>query len=210
MHQRLGYGWLSAAAVILSASVAGPARAAELRLWYQEPATKWVEALPVGNGRLGAMVFGGAARERLQLNEDSLWLGWTAETDNPAAKAALPKIRELLFAGRYAEAEQLTNATQICLPDAEKSFGSYTTLGDLELEFAGHEEATEYRRELSLDVAIARTQYRVGDTRFERETFASFPDQVLVSRIAGDKAGKREFEGAAVAIGGGRDDGRGQ
>lgn len=191
MRERLGVGFACIALVILCAA---PTNAEELELWYEQPATKWVEALPVGNGRLGAMVFGGTARERLQLNEDSLWLGKPAENDNPAARAALPKIRELLFAGKYAEAEQLTNATQICLPDAEKSFGSCTTLGDLELEFAGHDKPTHYRRELSLADAIARVEYSVGDTQFERETFASYPDQVLVSRIAGNKPGSVNLE----------------
>src|SRR5262245_27751114 len=142
MHQRVEYSLARAAIVVVCATMllacATLVSAAELKLWYEQPATKWVEALPVGNGRLGAMVFGGAAHERLQLNEDSLWLGGPAENDNPAALAALPKIRELLFMGKYAEAERLTNATQICLPDAEKSFGSYTTLGDLELEFPEH------------------------------------------------------------------------
>jgi len=177
---------MCAAAVLVCATWAS---AAELVLWYAEPAAKWVEALPVGNGRLGAMVFGGTARERLQLNEDSLWLGGPAETDNPAARAAIPKIRELLFAGKYAEAQALTDATQICKPGSEQAFGSYSTLGDLELEFPGHEGATDYRRELSLDEAVVRVAYRVGDVRFTRETFASYPDQVLVSRIAGDKPG---------------------
>ena len=86
----------------------------------------------MGNGRLGAMVFGGTAEERLQLNEDSLWLGWPDDTDNPAALPALAKIRELLFAGKYAEAQELTNRTQICLRGEDGSFGSYTTLGDLD------------------------------------------------------------------------------
>lgn len=184
--------------VLMLAAVTGAhgmhASAAELKLWFEQPAAKWVEALPVGNGRLGAMVFGGTARERLQLNEDSLWLGWRAENDNPAAREAIPKIRELLFAGKYAEAERLTDATQICRPGSEQAFGSYTTLGDLELEFPGHEAATKYRRELSLDDAIARVAYRVGDVRFTRETFASYPDQVLVSRIVSDKPENVNFK----------------
>src|SRR3990170_1565831 len=109
--------------------------AAGLELWYKQPARQWVEALPVGNGRLGAMVFGGTAEERLQLNEDSLWLGWPDDNDNPAALPALAKIRELLFAGKFAEAQKLTNDSQICLPGEKGSFGSYTTLGDLETDF---------------------------------------------------------------------------
>ena len=179
-----------AASCLAAATIAS---AADLQLWYKQPAREWVEALPVGNGRLGAMVFGGTATERLQLNEDSLWLGWPDANDNPAALAALPKIRELLFAGKYAEAQKLTNHTQICLPGENGSFGSYTTLGDLTFDFPGHESATDYRRKLALDDAIARVSYRVGDTHFVRETFASYPDQVLVSRIASDQPGSVTF-----------------
>jgi alpha-L-fucosidase 2 len=187
MHSRLAGGWIFFVAAALAIAVGGDA--AELKLWYRQPASQWVEALPVGNGRLGAMVFGGAGSERMPLNEDSLWLGSPADTDNPAALAALPKIRELLFAGKYEEAEYLTNHTQICKPSANRTFGSYTTLGELELEFPGHDAATDYRRELSLDDAISRVEYRVGDVRFVRETFASAPDQVLVSHISADKPG---------------------
>ena len=159
---------------------------AEYQLWYKQPAEAWVEALPVGNGRLGAMVFGGVARERLQLNEDSLWLGWRQHTDNPAALEALPRIRELLFAGKYGDAQELTGRTQIARPGSDRGFGSYTTLGDLTLEFNGHNAPQDYRRELSLDDAIVRVRYRIGDARFTRETFSSYPDQVLVSRITCD------------------------
>jgi alpha-L-fucosidase 2 len=171
-------------------------QAAELALWYRQPARQWVEALPVGNGRLGAMVFGGVAEERLQLNEDSLWLGWPDDTDNPAAREALPKIRELLFAGKYGEAERLTNRTQICKPGQPGSFGSYTTLGDLRLVFDGHvpkQPVADYRRELSLDDAIARVSYTIGDAHFERESFASAPDQVLVSRLTCSQPGQLAF-----------------
>lgn len=186
MSYRLGYGWWCVAALMCARC----ADAGELELWYRQPASQWVEALPVGNGRLGAMVFGGTAKERLQLNEDSLWLGWPDDRDNPEALPALQKIRELLFAGKHEEAQELTNRTQICLPGEKGSFGSYTTLGDLTIEFPGHEAGTEYQRSLSLDNAIARVSYRVGDATFERETFASYPDQVLVSRITSDTPGE--------------------
>src|SRR5262245_20590904 len=84
-------------------------------LWYQQPATQWSEALPVGNGRLGAMVFGGMRSERLQLNEESVWSGSPQDADNPAGREALPQIRELLFAGQYWLAQQLANAAMACL-----------------------------------------------------------------------------------------------
>ncbi len=111
-------------------------------LWYASPAAVWEEALPVGNGQLGGMVFGGVQRERIQLNEKSLWSGGPQDADNPEALAALPRIRELLFAGRQAEAEELTRRTQICRgPGSDAgsarraSYGCYQTLGDLWLDF---------------------------------------------------------------------------
>src|SRR5262245_33555037 len=98
-------------------------------LWFKKPAARWIEALPIGNGRLGAMVFGGIARERFQLNEDSMWTGGPEDADNPAARPALAEIRRLLFAGKYVEAQKLTDATQIRKPSTRGEFGSYTTLG---------------------------------------------------------------------------------
>ena len=169
----------------------------ETTLWYRQPAAKWEEALPVGNGRIGAMVFGGVRQERLQLNEDSLWSGAPQDADNPAALEALPKIRELLFAGKYAEAQRLTDKTQICKGRGDKgAFGSYSTLGDLEITFEGHNASPEdYRRELRLDQAIARTTYRTADgVTMTRETFSSAPDQVLVTRITADRKGSVSFQ----------------
>src|SRR6478735_9236294 len=101
------------------------------RLWYRQPATVWTEALPVGNGRLGAMVFGGTARERLQLNESSLWGGGPYDPVNPAARAALPEVRRLIAAGRYAEAQALANAEVMAQPLSQMS---YQPIGDLILE----------------------------------------------------------------------------
>ncbi|MGH9162350.1 MAG: glycoside hydrolase family 95 protein [Vicinamibacteraceae bacterium] len=175
---------------------AQPAADGTTRLWYRQPAKTWVEALPVGNGRLGAMVFGDPPRERLQLNEDSLWSGGPQDADNPAAREALPKIRELLWKGRYAEAEELANRTLICRgpgsgrgEGARVAYGSYQTLGDLSLTFTGHDDATGYRRELDLDSAVARVSYRLGAASCTREVFASHPDEVLVLRAACDAPG---------------------
>lgn len=191
---RLACSSIAVAAVAWSVvALSAATNAAGLELWYKQPASEWVSALPVGNGRLGAMVFGGTDKERLQLNEDSLWLGWPDDDNNPAAFPALAKIRALLFAGKYAEAQRLTNHTQICLPGENGSFGSYTTLGDLELNFPAHKSAEDYRRQLSLDDAVARVSYRVGDAHYVRETFSSYPDQVLVSRITCDQPGGVSF-----------------
>jgi alpha-L-fucosidase 2 len=178
-----------------------PDEAPVTTLWYRQPAANWNEALPVGNGRLGAMIFGGIHRERLQLNEDTLWSGAPQDADNPAAFEALPRIRELLFAGRYTEAERLANRTLICRGagsghgrGAKVPFGCYQTLGDLHLDFSHPaSEPTRYRRELDLATATARVSYEVGGVRFTREVFASQPDQVLVVRLTASRKGALTF-----------------
>jgi len=154
------------------------------RLWYDKPAATWVEALPVGNGRLGAMVFGGVMEERLQLNEDTLWSGAPHAGDNPAAKDALPAVRAALFAGHYAEADRL--AKQLQGPFTQ----SYQPLGDLLLTLTPSEPVTQYRRALDLDTALATTDYAARGARYTREVFASAPDQAIYVRIACDKPGR--------------------
>jgi len=158
-----------------------------LVLWYNRPASEWIEALPVGNGRLGAMVFGKPDGERIQLNENSLWDGHKQDTTNPDALRYLPEVRRLLFEGKNREATELADKYLMGRPARIKS---YQSLGDLWLD-TGHAEQVEgYRRELDLDSAVVRVQYRVGGTTFARELFASAPDQVIVLRITGDKPGK--------------------
>lgn len=156
------------------------------KLWYTHPAANWNEALPVGNGRLGAMVFGGIAAERLQLNEGTVWTGKDVDFVNPAAKAALPEVRKLLFAGKYAEAQKM--AREKMMGD-KKVPSSYETLGDLSLDFEIPKgEISNYRRELDIDSAIAKVFFNVGNTSFSREVFSSFPDQVIVVRLYANKA----------------------
>jgi alpha-L-fucosidase 2 len=174
----------------------GGAAAAEHQLWYRQPAATWVEALPVGNGRLGAMVFGGTAKERIALNEATIWSGNPIATDRVGAHRHLPEIRRLLFEGRYAEAETLVPKELL----GERPLGSYQPLGDLRLEFPGHEGATDYRRELDLDDAVARTTYRVGDTRFMREVWASAPHEVIVVRISANRPGQVSFTAALSRV----------
>ncbi len=179
----------------------------DLELWYGHPAggsDPWVEALPVGNGRLGGMVFGGVGVERIQLNEESVWSGSPQDADNPAGRDALPRIRELLFAGRYVEAQKLTYETMVCLGQgsgfadgANIPYGSYQTLGDLTLRLLGADAAAtplEYRRSLSLDTAVASTTFVLGGVRHTREVFASRPDQTLVVQWTVDRAGELSFE----------------
>ena len=152
-------------------------------LWYRRPANLvrgWNEALPLGNGRMGAMVFGGIESERLQLNEDSVWYGGPRDRNNPLALENLPRIRELIRKGQIAEAEQLATVTMGALPECQRP---YQPLGDIFLHFPGHGGATEYRRSLDLERAVAMVSYRVRDTRFIREMFISAPDQVLAIRL---------------------------
>jgi alpha-L-fucosidase 2 len=159
-----------------------------LQIWFQTPATNWeTQALPVGNGRLGGMIFGGTAKERIQLNEDSLWSGGPRDVNNPAALAHLAETRKLLFEGKPAEAMNLAGKYLMASP---MQITPYQSLGDLRLEFPGHENAEDYRRELDLATATAKVTYRVGDVVYTREIFASHPDQVLVIRITASKPGK--------------------
>ncbi len=156
-----------------------------LTLWYAQPATNWNEALPVGNGRLGAMVFGGVEAERIQLNENTLWDGYPRERTNPRALAALPDVRRLLFEGQNEEATNLAAATMMGIPDR---IDSYQTLGDLSLkmESAG---VGQYRRELDLDTAIATSVFTRDGATIKREVFASEPDQVIVVHMRSSKPG---------------------
>ena len=119
--------------------------APELKLWYRQPAAQWVEALPVGNGRLGAMVFGGTNSERIQLNENTLWEGYPRETTNPKSGEALPEVRRLLFADKVKEATDLAEKTMLGNPIGVRS---YQTLGDLRFEMQHSATVTNYRREL--------------------------------------------------------------
>ena len=163
-------------------------------LWYRQPARCWQEALPVGNGHLGAMIFGQHPDERLQLNEKTLWSGGPMDSDNPEALPALAAIRELLFAGRAAEAQELTDRTQICRKSQTGSFGCYQTLGDLRLRFAGDETIRDYRRELDLESGIVTVEYAANGARFQRTLFASAVDQVLVMQLECSQPAANNFE----------------
>ena len=154
-------------------------------LWYGKPAKNWNQALPVGNGRLGAMVFGGTATEWVQCNVDSLWAGSPVDRDRQGAKVHLGKARELLFAGKYRAAGDLVQKQFM----SERWVRSHQTLGEIELTFAGHEQATNYRRELNLRDGIVKVTYQVGDTTFTREVFAQAQDDVIVVHVTADKPG---------------------
>ncbi|MCF7732237.1 MAG: glycoside hydrolase N-terminal domain-containing protein [Akkermansiaceae bacterium] len=160
--------------------------AAATTLWYAQPATQWIEALPVGNGRLGAMVFGGTASERINLNEQTIWTGGPYDPTRGGGPEALPEIRRLVFAGKHREAEALFNNTMLGTPVEQMK---YQPLGDLLLDFPGQGTVTDYRRDLDLGQAVAGVTYQVGGVRFQRQTFASAPDQVVVVRLTADRPG---------------------
>lgn len=184
------------------------------RIWYTSPAdasakdnpdgwvsdTAWLKALPVGNGHIGAMVFGDVSKERIQLNEMTLWSGSMDEGDNPEAPKHLARIRELLFQGKYKEATELTNKTQITKGKgsghgngAKVPFGCFQTLGDLWLDFHSTQPYTGYRRELDLINGIAMSRFTQGGVTFTREVFASHPAKALVIRLTASKPGAISF-----------------
>ena len=198
--------WLRCAAVVLLAvgtlraqpSPVGVQRSAapsagtsreRLALWYPAPAQIWVEALPVGNGRLGAMVFGGTAHERIQFNESTIWSGEPHIYDNPGALAALDTIRALLFAGQQRLADSIASARVMSLPLTQQQ---YQAFGDLHFTFSGIDSSavTDYRRDLDIDRAVATTRFRVGATTFTREVFASQPGGVLVIHLTASRPGQ--------------------
>jgi len=160
----------------------------ETLLWYRKPAATWMEALPIGNGRLGAMVFGGVARERLQLNEERVWAGGPWDATNPDARDALPAARRLLAEGRPVEAEALANSSMMSVP---LRMPPYQTLGDLFIDFPrgtlpAAVRPTRYRRELDLETAITTVTYRLGETTYRRESFVSAVHQVVVVHLSAE------------------------
>jgi alpha-L-fucosidase 2 len=161
-----------------------------LVLWYDKPASEWTEALPVGNGRLGAMIFGGTSTELLQLNEDTLYAGSPYDPNNPEALRALPEARRLIFEGKYKEAHDLVGAKMMAQPIKQMP---YEPIGDLKLSFANHDNITFYRRQLDLNTAIARTYYENDATTIKREVFSSPVDQVIVVSITADRLKQLNF-----------------
>ena len=181
---------LAAAALPFAPSLLKASADDSLLLWYDKPASEWTEALPIGNGRLGAMIFGGPATEQLQLNEDTLYAGSPYDPNNPEALKALPEARRLIFAGKYKEAHDLVGAKMMAQPIKQMP---YEPLGDLKISFRDHDNITNYRRELDLDTAIATTTYNIGAARVTRVIFASAADQVIVVLITADEVMRLNF-----------------
>ena len=176
--------------LLLCIVAVAPLSAADPVLWYTHSAQRWGDALPVGNGRLGGMVFGGISKERIQLNEDTIWNGKKRDRVNPEALQALPEVRRLLFEGKPREAVALEDQKMMGIPNRQPP---YQPLGDLNIEFSGQDNAVDYRRELTLATGIVRVTYRIGDATYTREVFSSAPDQALVVRIACDQPGHLSF-----------------
>lgn len=159
----------------------------DMVVWYRQPATKWLEALPLGNGLIGAMAFGGFQQERIALNESSFWSGRPHDYDDSEALNYFPQIRDLVFAGKFQEAEKMADAHFYGKPAAQQA---YQPLGDLLLDFDETNKVEDYRRELDLESGVAKVSYRVGDAVLTREVFVSYPDRVLVVRLTSDKPGR--------------------
>jgi alpha-L-fucosidase 2 len=174
-----------------------------LTLWYRQPAQLWVEALPVGNGRMGAMVFGGVSHERIQFNEQTVWTGAPHDYAHHGASQYLGQIRELLWAGKQKEAEDLAMREFMSVPVRQKA---YQALGDLEIDFPGLGEVTDYKRSLDLDTGIAAVEFTAGGVHYRREVFASHPADAIIIRLTADKPGalsftpelKSAYEGALI------------
>ncbi len=199
--------------LMLCVSCAEPQKE-HVKIWYDKPADatiaddpngwkddlQWLSALPLGNGSLGAMVFGDVHQERIQLNEESMWSGSVDENDNPEAHKYLGEIRHLLNEGKFKEATALTNKTQICKGKgtghgngAEVPFGCFQTLGDLRIDFDNKMPYDSYHRELDLTDAIVRVTYVQDGVAFQREVFVSQPDQVMAIHLTADKSGQISF-----------------
>ena len=185
-----------------------------LKLWYKQPAnagiqdgstpwesdSAWLKALPVGNSYMGAMVFGDVNKERIQLNEKTLWSGSQDDNNNPVAADSLDHIRQLLFAGKYREAQAVAERTQICKgagsghgDGAKHPYGSYQTLGDIFFDFGTSKPFMQYRRELDINNSLVTVTYKQDHVSFKREIFASYPDRAIIIRLSADKKGAISF-----------------
>lgn len=186
--------FLASVAACVGATACGGGKApARLELWYLRPADQWVEALPVGNGRLGAMVFGRSASERIQFNEDTVWQGEPHSYANVGSRRWLGRIRSLLFDGKQKQAEDLAMERFMSVPLRQKAYQSF---GDLLIERNGFDEAdvADYRRSLDIEEAVARSEFTSGGTRHVQEVLASFPRQLLVVRLTASGDGQLSFK----------------
>ena len=176
----------------ISLPVCSQVKPSGMKIWFVQPADNWNEAMPVGNGRLGAMVFGGIEKERLEFNEESVWTGEQRWDANPDALQNLPKVRQLLFEGNYREAEELAQ-NGIMGNKPRNPAATYQALCDLYLDFGSLRVVSNYRRELDIEDAIATVTYTANQVNFTREVFSSAPDQAILIRLTADKPGSLTF-----------------
>jgi alpha-L-fucosidase 2 len=169
----------------------------DLKLWYEKPASRWEEALPVGNGRLGAMVYGGTSEDHIQFNEETLWTGGPHDYSNEGAYKYLGKIRELIWQGKQEEAEKLALEKFMSVPLRQQK---YQPFGDLWLSFPGHENVTGYRRELDLSNAVCKTSYEAGRITFTREYIASYPENLIAINLTCSKKKALTFNVSLTAL----------
>ena len=161
------------------------------KLWYKEPTKDWNEALPIGNGSLGGMIFGGINKEMIQMNQESLWYGGYRDRHNVDAKKYLPKIRDLLWKGKISEAEKLLSMSMFATPDGQRN---YSVLGDFVVDFYNQSSrVSNYRRELDLENAVSKVSYLAGDIHYERSYFCSYPDKVLIAHFTCSEKGALEL-----------------
>lgn len=181
---------LFAAVTVLSLSCCSQTNN-DLKLWYDAPARQWTDALPLGNGRLGAMVFGTPAQERIQINEETIWGGGPHNNVNYAAKDGLDLIRTALWEGRRSDAQALCDE----YISSKSAHGMpYQTAGSLMLDFEGIADFTDYYRELDIQNAVALTRFKADGVEYTRECFVSFPDQVIVMRLTASRKGALTFK----------------
>jgi len=178
------------AAILLGISCNVKEEKEVLKLWYDQPASSWNEALPVGNGRLGAMVFGGVSQEHIQFNEETLWTGGPHDYAHEGAVEYLDPLRQLLREGKQNKAHKLAMEEFMSTPLTQKE---YQPFGDLYLDFPGHESYTEYQRELDISSALCRTTYRANDVHYTREVISSHPSQIIAIRLEADRSGSLNF-----------------
>lgn len=189
MTNRIKITFLIIVLIAVGFSGIGAAKGGKHKLWYDKPAKVWNEALPIGNGRLGAMIYGDPANEKIQLNEETFWSGGPSRNDNPNALKALPEIRQLIFDGKFHEAEKMVNQNML----TELHGSKYQVVGNLNLVFDGHENYSGYYRELDIENALFTTTYEVDGVTYKREMFASQPDQVIVVKLTASSPGKLNF-----------------
>ena len=160
------------------------------KLWYESAAIEWEEALPMGNGRVGSMIYGDAYVEKIQVNEESMWYGGPVQRNNQSMKEHLPKVRQLLIDGKIKEAEELMWHTMSGCPN---SMHPYQTLGQINIDFTNKKEIREYKRELDLDTSITTISYKQDDIIYQREIFISKPADCMVMKLSANQSGKISF-----------------